>query len=296
MGESVSPDSPGSFVKSEGLVGMLPLVLQEIVQNVKTQYETLPEVVWSHSRPTHEDMLILQQEAFSQSPFDKVNFRKEMWMQLQAGHAELLCKTCKYGKVLVICMKGANLQISWSLWGRILQGFQVSARICWFAHPQKRVLPGKGEMVSAEHVNGGYTMPCETKAIVIYRLEEATRVLIHELLHASCTDNHELPVPYMEAKTETYAELFLIGYASRGSQTLAAKLWSDQSTWIQELYTTLEVNHGVRSLGDYSARYTLARVDELRNLGISLPTLTSSSSSSSSSRFTTPTMDRHIQK
>jgi hypothetical protein len=271
---------------------MLPLVLQEIVENIKTQYHTLPDVRWVTTNPTEEDMLILKREAMTESKFDKVNFRKEMWEVLQKGSAELLCRQCKYGKVLVIRMKGEDLKISWSLWGRILQGFDVKARICWFAHPQKRELPGKGIAVAAEHVNGGYTFPCRTDAVVIYRLEEATRVLIHELLHASCTDNHELAIELTEAKTETYAELFLVGYASRGSMKLAEKLWSQQSNWIQELNTTLAANHGVRTLADYSARYTVARAEELKSLGISLPS--SSTNRTTSSRFTTKKLDKFL--
>jgi hypothetical protein len=271
---------------------MLPLVLQEIVENVKRQYDTLPDMRWVNAPPTEEDMLILKREAMSESRFDKVNFRKEMWNALQAGSAELLCRQCKYGKVLVIRMKGEDLKISWSLWGRILQGFDVKARICWFAHPQKRELPQKGSSVEAEHVNGGYTFPCRTDAIVIYRLEEATRVLIHELLHASCTDNHEFPIELMEAKTETYAELFLVGYASRGSTKLAEKLWSEQSNWIQELNTTLVANHGVRTLADYSARYTVARAEELKGIGIPLPA--TSNKRTTSSRFTTNKLDKFL--
>ena len=271
---------------------MLPLVLQEIVENVKRQYDTLPDVRWVNATPTEDDMLTLKKEAMTESRFDKVNFRKEMWTAFVAGSAELLCRQCKYGKVLVIRMKGEDLKISWSMWGRILQGFDVQARICWYAHPQKRELPQKGSSVEAEHVNGGYTFPCNTSAVVIYRLEEATRVLVHELLHASCTDNHDLPIELTEAKTETYAELFLVGYASRGSMKLAERLWSEQTKWIQELNTTLIANHGVKTLADYSARYTVARASELKSLGITLPS--SSSNRTTSSRFTTEKLDRFL--
>jgi hypothetical protein len=201
---------------------MLPLVLQEIVDTVKKQYEMMPSVPWKNAKPTAEDLSILEREALTENPFDKVNFRKEMWLALQNGNAELLCRTCAYGKVLVICMKGADLEISWAMWGRILQGFGVTdARICWYASPKKRLLPAEGYPVGPEHVNGGYTMPCDVTAVVIYRLEEATRVLIHEMLHATCTDHNHDITEIKEAKTETWAELFLIGYASKGSSTLS---------------------------------------------------------------------------
>jgi hypothetical protein len=271
---------------------MLPLVLQEIVENVKKQYE-LPPVRWTDAATTEEDMAILQREALTESPFDKINFRKEMWTALQTGRAELLCRTCSYGKVLVICMRGSDLGISWSMWGRILQGFGATGvRICWYANPAKRMLPAEGHPVGPEHVNGGYTMPCNTNAIVIYRLEEATRVLIHEMLHATCTDGNHDSTEIKEAKTETWAELFLVAYAAKGSAHLAEKLWAKQAAWIQEVNGTLINSHGVRSLADYSARYTLGRVEQLQTHGLEVPTATRKRTRSS--RFTSPKLDAFL--
>jgi len=271
---------------------MLPLVLQEIVDNVKKQYE-LPPVQWTDAVPTEEDMVILEKEAMTQNPFDKVNFRKEMWVALQNGDAEIMCRTCSYGKVLVICMEGADLGISWATWGRILQGFGVAGvRICWYANPKKRMLPAKGRAVGPEHVNGGYTMPCELSAVVIYRLEEATRVLIHELFHATCTDHDHDPTEIKEAKTETWAELFLVAYAAKGRAALAERLWANQANWIQEVNKALVESHGVRSLADYSARYTLARVEQLQRSGIEVPAPTRKRTTSS--RFTSPKLDMFL--
>ena len=36
----------------------------------------------------------------------------------------------------------------------------------------------------------------------IYKAEDATRVLIHELMHSSCADNHENGIDIVEAETE----------------------------------------------------------------------------------------------
>ena len=271
---------------------MLPLVLQEIVDTVKKQYE-LPPVQWTDAVPTEEDMAVLQNEALTQNPFDKVNFRKEMWDSLQSGDAELVCRVCNYGKVLVICMRGADLGISWTTWGRILQGFGAKGvRICWYANPKKRILPAKGHTVGPEHVNGGYTMPCEVSAVVIYRLEEATRVLIHEMLHATCTDHDHDPTEIKEAKTETWAELFLVAYAAKGKTALAERLWNNQANWIQEVNRALMESHGVRSLADYSARYTLGRVEQLQRQGVDVPPPTRRRTTSS--RFTSPKLDMFL--
>lgn len=296
---------------------MLPLVLQEIVHNVKKQYE-LPEPRWVDETPTEEDMAILEREAAQTSSFDKVNYRKEMWDALVEGRASILCRTCDYGKVLVIS-SGEDLGISWSTWARILQGFGVAAegategarqggvRICWYASPKKRFLPPDGGAVGPEHVNGGYTVACETSAIVIYRIEEATRVLIHEMLHASCTDHAHDPTEVKEAKTETWAELFLIAYASKGDAGLAERLWKIQAVWIAEVNGTLERVHGVYSTASaassasstaYSARYTLDRVGVLKSAGIEgvnsrVPTR-SHSRKPKSSRFTSETLDKYL--
>jgi hypothetical protein len=261
-----------------------------MVENVKRQLQQ-PEIHWIDEQATPEDISILQQEASEESAFDRLELRKRMWVDLLQGRAELLCRTCSFGKVLVVYKKGEPLDISWDLWARILQGFAVKARICWFASDTIRQLPAKGPVLP-EHVNGGYTFPCETGAVVIYRKEEATRVLIHELLHASCTDNPRASVEAKEAATETYAELLLVAYASRGSKRLAAKLWALQAQWIADQNQQLREQYGVTNIRDYAARYTLAREFELQRLGITLPPPTNSKTYSS--RFTTAELDKYL--
>ena len=271
---------------------MLPLTLEEIVKTVKEQYKT-PEPTWQAADPTDQDYAALRKEALSTDPFDKVQFRKKLWALFEKGGAELLCKVCEYGRVVILRPKGEKLGISWPFWGRILQGFNVpSVRILWFVVPVPRLLPDLHEDVGPEHVNGGYTFPCNLDAVVIYRKEEATRVLIHEMLHATCTDDRSLPLEITEAKTETFAELFLVAYASKGSLALASKLWLLQAQWIQDLNTKLVKDHGVASLKDYSARYTVAREAELRRLGIELPKV--SHRVMTSSRFTSPALDKWL--
>ena len=244
---------------------------------------------------TVEDIDILTEEAFEDSAFDRLQLRKRMWNDLVEGRAELLCRTCPYGKVLIICQKGMPLGISWSLWGRILQGFVTRknpVRICWFASEVLRILPDAPH-VKPEHVNGGYTFPCELHAVVIYRKEEATRVLIHELLHATCTDNPRAPVEKKETATETYAELFLIAYASKGSQKLARKLWALQAKWIAEQNYNLRHYYDVTDMSKYAARYTIGREEELRSLGIELPP-PQSKARNLSSRFTSRELDKYL--
>ena len=117
---------------------MLPLVLEEIVKTVKEQYKT-PEPVWQAADPTEQDYAALRKEALSTDPFDRVQFRKKLWALFESGGAELLCKVCEYGKVVILRPKGEELGISWPFWGRILQGFNAVS----YTHltlPTKRIV------------------------------------------------------------------------------------------------------------------------------------------------------------
>jgi hypothetical protein len=121
---------------------------------------------------------------------------------------------------------------------------------------------------------------------VIYREEEVARVLIHELLHAACTDNMEDPVELIEAKTETWAELFLVALCSKGSMTEAQRLWAIQSQWISNQNAKLQKEYGVVGPEDYAWRYTVGRELILRSLKIELPE--PKATRSKSSRLTSP--------
>jgi len=160
-----------------------------------------------------------------------------------------------------------------------------------YASDVQRILPEVGKAVDAEHVNGGYTYACRSDAIIIYRYEECTRVLIHELLHAACTDTHTKSVEEKEAATEAWAELFLVALYSKGDLHKAYELWSIQDHHIQDLNYTLKTFYSVNGPQDYSARYTLMRVPVLSDLGIVLEEYTPKQISSS--RFTSAQLDKY---
>lgn len=246
-------------------------------------------------RVTPEEILKLQEEAAADPKFDRLNLRNNLWLQYKAGEAEIFVKSCEYGRVITLVRRGFRPFMPLRFWGRILQAFRLPhVGIFWFASETARELPEEGAEVGPESVNGGYTYMCKTEAIVIYRAEEATRVLIHELLHAACTDNIRLPIEVREAKTETYAELFLVGLLSKGKIQLARRLWSIQAEWMQAVNEKLVRFHGVRSMDDYSARYTLARITELQRLGISLPPFTGKVNPGGSARLTSPQLENYM--
>ena len=165
-------------------------------------------------------------------------------------------------------------------------------QIYLYSSKVNRTLPASGP-IGAEHLNGGYTYPCTSDCIVIYRYEEATRVLIHELLHASCTDDNNKIIEHKEAATEAWAELFLISLLSKGNISHAYKLWKIQDHYIQDLNYTVKTFHNVLSHIDYGARYTTLREDVFKQFSINLD-ITYKPKRITISRFTSPDLDRYL--
>lgn len=270
---------------------MLPPVLQTVFEEVTQRLQTSPPCVWVHDEPTKEDLDHILKEGSTPSEFDSNNLRKEMLDALRAKRAILLTRTSKYAKVLAVVYPEQEARIPWALFGKIFQAFGPSARggwrFVWFANPAPRLLPAPQTPVAAEHMNGGYTYPCDPSAIVVYREEEVARVLIHEMLHAACTDSPTDMLEIKEAKTETWAEIFLVAVLAAGKPRLFSKLWRIQAQWIADQEAVLMRDHGVRGPEDYAWRYTLARRFVLEGFGCELPD-PSSGASAVTLRFTSP--------
>jgi len=217
-----------------------------------------------------------------------------MWESLNTGSSVLRCKSCSNAKVLWIQPKGTLIEPLWDLWGRLFQWLGdapggVKWRVFWLPAPIPRILPPKGQPVLAQHVNGGYCYPCNPNVIVVYRLEEATRVLMHEVLHAACTDPQGASLEIKEATTETWAELFLVALCSKGDAAKAKKLWSIQSQWIADQNAKLKTVYHVRSPRDYAWRYTVGREQILSDLKVRLPS--PHPFKTASSRLTSPLLE-----
>lgn len=198
-----------------------------------------------------------------------------MWNSVDFGTATIQCRSCRFAKVLWIQPEGSSIEPPWELWGRIVQWFGVSDegapwRIFWFPATIPRMLPSRGQSVGPQHINGGYCYPCNPHVIVVYRLEEATRVLIHELLHAACTDP-KASLEIKEATTEAWAELFLVALCSKGDVSKAKELWKLQRGWIADQNALLRKHYKVQTHNDYAWRYTLGKEQIFHQLHISLP-------------------------
>ena len=257
---------------------------------LKTLYENLKgckPLIWINDQPTQEDLDHIIREGESPSEYDPLKLRKEMLDDLRAGKATLLTRSCKYAKVLAVVYP--STKIPWELFGKIFQAFGPAKgedwRLLWFANPIKRLLP-ENTIPSSAHMNGGYAIPCHPSTVVVYREEEVARVLIHELLHAACTDDPNDQDAIREAKTETWAELFLVALQSKSLQDLK-RLWGIQEQWIvdqEEFLKTIGPN-------DYAWRYTVGRRHVLEDLG--MPLTKQGKSSNNSMRFTTPALDKN---
>ena len=260
---------------------MIPLVIETILDTI--QRKPFP---WVDDQPTEDDLdHILKQTSDS---FDLLKLKDSMIDDLRAGKVTLVTKSGPYAKVLALVYP--DTLIPWEALGEIFSAFgppkgKEPWRIVWFANPTKRQLPAAFEEPGPEHVNGGYTYPCNNDTIVIYREEEVCRVLVHELLHASCTDDETLDVVDQEAATETWAELFLVAIRGK-SRRKVAELWANQAQWIADQEDLLRTKHNVNSKESYAWRYTVARRHVLEGLGISLPPPSARPVTGNSLRFT----------
>lgn len=212
-----------------------------------------------------------------ESVFDPLLLRASVWNDVEEGRSVIRCKVCPLARVLWIQPRDNKTKVEpdWSTWGRIFQWYGAPTsgtvwRVFWFPSEVKRMMV-PGEIPGPGHVNGGYTIPCTSSAIVIYRREEATRVLLHEMSHAACLDDQSESLVMREARTETWAEIFLVAIRSEGSLQKAERLWKFQSQWISDQNDVLRREYNVKGPDDYSWRYTLAREIVLNQLRIKLP-------------------------
>lgn len=264
------------------------ILFKTLIENVKK----LSNQIWIDDTITDKDKETLKKEAIDTSPFDKLNLKKNM---VENPSATYVVKKCPFGRI-VILTENPNEFYPWNTWGRILEWFGAYYQIYIYSSKQKRILPEKGEnqQVGAEHVNGGYTYPCKHDCIVIYRYEEVTRVLIHELLHASCTDNMKNSVEVREAATETWAEFILVSILSKGNLEETKKLWLLQDHHIQDLNYTLYNFYNVKTIEDYASRYTILREKVLESFGFTLDS-NYTPKRIKSSRFTSIELDRYLE-
>jgi hypothetical protein len=238
------------------------------------------------------DYVLSQAVGQGKDPFDKGNLKGDAAAAIESKKAKIIKSKCLLGEIFAVSFNEFPFHPPWNTWWRavrlIVHGNQTKVRIIVFGHPRLREAPAKHKSIGAEHVNGGSAMRCDPRTIVIYRKEEATRVLIHELLHASCTDPYHKDTPNIEADTEAWAELILCGMAAKGVPTLWNRYLTRQLIWATRQAATLRDIYRVKGSDAYAWRYLVGRIDVWKRLGLYVPPLPNPSSyrPTNSLRFT----------
>ena len=246
---------------------MAPAFLMKPFLDLAHTVWTMPEEYWIDDSPRLRDTKLLEKEA-GESSIDDTNLRSEMLTKWRNGEATLRVKELP-GRTRVVFLGTDSQwsQIPWALWARIFQAIgHPVGHVLFYAHPLLREFPEKGNPIESKNINAGYSFICQQKIVVIYRFEEATRVLLHELLHTACFDKG-LPVEHLEANTEAWTEVFLCAILSKGFAKRFAKLWKQQSAWIEAQTRHLQDVWAIEGPRDYVWRYTIGRHEVLVKKG-----------------------------
>lgn len=246
--------------------------LLEVVENDYNKYNN-EYTSWIGDSVTPNVVATLRKEAMNNSAWDVGKIRLTLWNKYISNEGDVRVFSTMRGDRVVLLSEIKHPSPPPKSWIRIFRILspKVPVRILWFASETKRIPPPIGKRVEPQHINGGYTKSCDAQSIVIYRKEEATRVLIHELLHASCSDPATTIIPYIEADTEAWAEVILTALAAKGRPGIFKDLWSDQANYIMKQCKSLVRYHQVHTKSDYAWRYTIGRLERLRQLGLPLP-------------------------
>ena len=247
-------------------------LLDAVFDVVRYEYEKL-EPVWKTSRMVTTDHEFLEKECSTPSEFDPFGWRKQMYDMYLNGNAVVDVRECAYGRVVALGLRSVEdvlAGIPWGLWGRILRLYcgasQSKAKIFFLASPYLRTIPSGTKPLGPENINGGYTYHCNMETIFIYRAEDATRVLIHELQHASCLDHMEQGVDMVEAETEAWAELLYAGLLSQGEKPLFHELVKKQADWMQTQNEV--VKRHIHHERQFPWRYTVGKEEVWERWGL----------------------------
>jgi hypothetical protein len=206
----------------------------------------------------NDDIKLVKSKATEPSSFDGDNFR------LMGGDL----KKYSLGKGSTLYVKGNASEETIRDMSAVLATAEHPYKVFWFAHPSKRLFPARGQAVEAKHINGGYCMTCQPDTIVIYRAEDALRVLIHEMQHASCLDDHSRALPLIEAECEAWAEIFYSMFMAKKHGLSAEEGWKQQLAWSLAQNRRLIEHHNVRAPTAYAWRYTVGKEPVWRKYGL----------------------------
>ena len=232
---------------------------------------------WRNATLTEKHLEVLQRECESPSDFDEIFSKKHLWALYQAGRIDPVVKTHPGGLGTVVALLPDRRQVDeipWDLWSVILQLFKrddgkpYGIFLC--AHPALRQFPSKpGQPVTPFHINGGYAYPCDATCVFVFRSQEASRVLIHELFHSNCSDDTSLPLEEREAETEAWAELVWCALMAKGDLKTFKSYTQKQAAWmLTQNAALIQGHHMQRGHQGFPWRYTIGKAIWWRKWGL----------------------------
>jgi hypothetical protein len=250
----------------------MSILIDTLLERIQKEF-SLPEPDWESTTISDSDMDFLEEECTKDSEFDPLNKRKRMYEDMQNGYNIALKSKCDYGELIVILENESQLSdLPLGLWGRIFRLFQERDkkpfRVFFLASTSRREFPAKIHPISPENINGGYTYRCNKETICIYRAEDATRVLIHELQHSCCLDNIEKSLDEIEAETEAWAELFYVAILSQGKKYIFKDLIQRQSEWMKKQNIVVRQHMVNPNSREFPWRYTIGKEEIWRRWNI----------------------------
>ena len=213
--------------------------------------------------PKH--LSVLEKECTNPSDFDEILSKQTLYREYKTGRLNPYVCEHRVTKDVVVALfpdPQQKYDVPWALWSQIVQLFRRGQphTIFLLAHQARRHFPPYGKPVRPFHINGGYTYPCDANCVFLFRAEDATRVLIHELFHSNCCDNPDLHLEEKEAETEAWAELFWCGLVTRGHLKAFKSLVADQGSLIRtQNRKLLEGHHMEPGPMGFPWRYTTGK-------------------------------------
>jgi hypothetical protein len=250
----------------------MSILIDTLLDRISREF-LLPEPVWKEGTMDKYDLQFLNEECNKESEFDPTNKRKRMFEEMINGNKLVVKSNCDYGQVCAVFDSADQMaEMPWGLWGRILRLFSEKSRkpfkVFLLATKSLRKFPPKSKAIIPENINGGYTYRCNPETILIYRAEDATRVLIHELQHSCCLDNVNNGVDLIEAETEAWAELLYIVILSQGRKSPLQHLLNKQSEWMIKQNAKVKKHMAQPTSREFPWRYTIGKEDVWRRWGI----------------------------
>ena len=94
------------------------MALETIVAKINTAKYT-----WVRDEPNDDDLSYLTKQALERSVYDPLNLREQVFNDLQAGKAKLVCKVGLSPPAKILAVVYPETKIPWELFGRIFSAF-----------------------------------------------------------------------------------------------------------------------------------------------------------------------------